>query len=198
MSRNYYLKQLRLLPAETASTLGLPAEAPTFVSPIIGEQNRCVLCPVTYTPLCYQVGYITYAQHQHETGGGIYCYRRCRPGIPEARIRENGWISQVEPLGALHHQKTGRATVARAEAVRCLSIAAWCLRDSFVLRCLLREAHPPHPLESGLLVLYHFSPRGHVVLRPICDQGGQEELPLPSAPLRFTIRHGEVFFVQRD
>jgi hypothetical protein len=199
MARSYYLKQLRLLPAETASTLGLPAEAPTFVSPILGEQNRCSVCPVTYTPLCYQVGYVTYAQHYHESGGGgVYCYRRCRPGVHEAHIRETGWISEVQPLGALQIQKTGREAVARAEAVRCLSIAAWCLRDSFVIRCSLRETHPPHPLESGLLFLFQFSPRRHVVLLPICDLDDQEELPVTDAPLRFTIRHGEVFFVQRD
>lgn len=196
MTTPYFLKQLRLLPAISAGSLGLPAEAPTFVSPIIGEQHRCDLCSVIYSPLWYQVGYITSAQHQHATGGGTYCYHRCRPGISEAYIREYGWISQVEPLGALQREKSGGETVARDDAVRCLRIAAWCLHDSFVIRCLLREAHPPHPLESGLLALYHFSPRRHVILLPICDHGGQEELPVPWAPLRFTIRQGEVFFAQ--
>jgi hypothetical protein len=35
-----------------------------------------------------------------------------------------------------------------------------------------------------------------VILLPICDHGGQEELPVPWASLRFTIRQGEVFFAQ--
>lgn len=196
MTTPYFLKQLRLLPAISAGSLGLPAEAPTFVSPIIGEQHRCDLCSVIYSPLWYQVGYITSAQHQHATGGGTYCYHRCRPGISEAYIREYGWISQVEPLGALQREKSGGETVARADAVRCLRIAAWCLRDSFVLRRQLREVHPPHPLERGLLVLYRVSPGGHVVLLPICNLCDQEELPLICAPLRFTICHGEVFFSQ--
>lgn len=63
MSTRYYVKQLRLVPPEEAGMLGIPVEAPAFISPIILFNRRCPVCPITYTPLLYQTGYVTQAPH---------------------------------------------------------------------------------------------------------------------------------------
>jgi hypothetical protein len=63
MSRDYYFKHLRLVPAEAANDLGLPAESPVFLSPAVSARHRCFRCPVTYGPLLYATSLVTTSQH---------------------------------------------------------------------------------------------------------------------------------------
>jgi hypothetical protein len=73
MSTRSYVKQLRLVTPWTARRLGIRAEAPVFISPWVHEQARCSGCNRLYSPLVYQTGYETAAQHQCGPGG-IYCH----------------------------------------------------------------------------------------------------------------------------
>lgn len=66
------IKHLRLVTPERANELGIPAEAPVLCSPYISGTNHCDICNVKYTPLIYQVGQETEAQHFCTSGGGIY------------------------------------------------------------------------------------------------------------------------------
>jgi hypothetical protein len=60
MSTTYYLKHLRLAPAELANALDIPAEAPVFLSPVVNAPQRCSICAVTveelhpgmFVPMC--------------------------------------------------------------------------------------------------------------------------------------------------
>lgn len=66
-------KALKLVTPEFAESQGIPAEAPCFISPYITHVNHCIECRVTYSPLMYQIGRTTEAQHFCKThGGGIY------------------------------------------------------------------------------------------------------------------------------
>lgn len=67
------IKHLRLVTPERANELGIPAEAPVLCSPYVSGTYRCDICNVKYTPLIYQIGQETEAQHFcKENGGGIY------------------------------------------------------------------------------------------------------------------------------
>jgi hypothetical protein len=63
MSTRQFIKQLRLVTPASAALLGYPAEAPTFISPVIEGNNHCPVCAIEYTPLVYQVDRETHSQH---------------------------------------------------------------------------------------------------------------------------------------
>jgi hypothetical protein len=117
-AHTFFIKQLRLVPAEEAERHGIPAEAPTFLSPYVHGSKRCTVsgCGVHYRPLVYQTGYTTTAHHYHGIGeGGIYFYISPEPQLPCSIPNEAGWIAQVEPLGEWATRDT---FVGQAPAVR--------------------------------------------------------------------------------
>jgi hypothetical protein len=195
VSRDYYLKHLRLVPAEAANELGIPAESPVFLSPAVYAPHRCSVCPVTYTPLLYAAGQVTRSQHYHETDGGIYFLVRKEMSFTTGLFHHTGWLAQVEPIGksALFRGITGRYGI--AEAVSCTGIWAWCLCSEPEARQLIRRRHKRHPLDKGLLLGYPFD-KGHPgFFLPVCDE---TDLHPHYAPLRFQIRDGAVYFSQHQ
>lgn len=56
-------KTLRLVTPERASALGIPAEAPVFVSPYVHLAVRCPNCVGTWAPLVYGFGRRTTSVH---------------------------------------------------------------------------------------------------------------------------------------
>lgn len=66
-------KALKLVLPELANSYDIPAEAPVFISPYIVHKSHCYVCEADYSPLLYQIGRTTHAQHTCKTnGGGIY------------------------------------------------------------------------------------------------------------------------------
>jgi hypothetical protein len=116
---------LRLVTAKFANSLGIPAEAPTFISPYIGGPERCDLCSVTFTPLVYQTGRVTYAQHYHPGEGGIYFSIATREEwlawlTGGEGIGPTGFVAHIEPIG-------------QVETIPDTQISAdWLLQDSFL------------------------------------------------------------------
>lgn len=94
------IKHLRLVTPERANELGIPAEAPVLCSPYTSG-GYCQICKIQYTPLIYQVGQTTEAQHFcKEAGGGIYVQ------IPEDHsttwVYEPGlFTASVQPSGPI-------------------------------------------------------------------------------------------------
>jgi hypothetical protein len=185
MSKTYYFKQLRLAPADVLNQMGIPAEAPAFLSPVVDLARHCRVCPISYTPLVYQTGQVTYAQHYHATVGGIYFIVRHQLHL-ELLSELTGWFAEIEPLGktAIYCDDSSRR--GRSEAVRCIAISAWCMGHN-----------ESHALESGLLFVCPFSRYHPGMFVPVCDQCAQEDLPAKYMPLRFQIRDGTVFYTQR-
>ena len=194
MSRDYYLKNLRLVPAEATNDLGLPAESPVFLSPAVYAPHRCLLCPVTYGPLLYATGLVTTSQHYHETKGGIYFLVRKEMSATTGLLHHSGWLAQIEPIGksALFRGITGRYGI--AEAVSCTGIWAWCLCGEPETRRLIRRRHKPHPLDTGVLLGYPFDTGQPGFFLPVCEE---TDLHPHDAPFRFQIRDGTVSFTQR-
>ena len=69
------VKYLRVIPPEQANALGIPAEAPVLVSPIV-TGNLCRYCGTHYQPLVYPLEGLVEAHHWHPSylpsPGGIY------------------------------------------------------------------------------------------------------------------------------
>jgi hypothetical protein len=164
----YYIKGVRLVPPAVAQRLGLPAEAPTFLSPAINGPQRCGDCGTTYTPLVYQVGHETRAQHFHPNRGGIYFYGITVPDfyvlhatttLSIVSIHDGEVIctspitTHLEPIGPFtpydYDSHEGACQYGRAEEVRTKEIAVYCADAT----C----ANATTPLTEGLLVEYHWS-----------------------------------------
>jgi hypothetical protein len=187
MSTRQYLKHLRLVTPWTAVRLGIRAEAPVFISPWAHEQARCDCCNRIYSPLVYQTGYETAAQHQCGSGG-IYCHVCADPQV--ALQLQSGWIAQVEPCG----WQVVYGDTLQAAAVRVLGMEAWCMGWLPSVAPTCHSLHGHHRVSSGHLVSSPACDRFRELL-PICD-----ELPLSArrAPFRFHIRDGQVFFTKRS
>src|SRR3989344_4909723 len=91
-------KALRLITPERAQKVGIPAEAPVFVSPYISEAHRCSVCDKSFTPLVYQVGYTVDSQHFHDENGGIYSSPTLDGSMKHLELN-GGFIAVLEPLG---------------------------------------------------------------------------------------------------
>jgi hypothetical protein len=79
-------KWLKLITPEKAQSLGISAESPVFVSPYVDQKIQCFHCLNNYTPLVYQHGYTTSAQHFCPTGGGLYHFTS--PFLPDSYNEE--------------------------------------------------------------------------------------------------------------
>src|SRR5690242_8325874 len=91
-------KWLKLINPERAQALVLDKaeapEAPVFVSYYQKQQESCEHCNKTYTPLIYQIGYSTTAQHGCPEGG---IYHLTGPDLPDNSFRflqSNGFSPQ--------------------------------------------------------------------------------------------------------
>jgi hypothetical protein len=188
-----YVKQLRLVTAAGAARIGIHAEGPVFLSAIADRGQPCPVCGVTYTGLAYQIGYTTAAHHLHEQAGGIYLYVVRGGQLPTPMRQQSMWLAHVEPIGRLIVDGTARVglAAARAEAIRCLGLEAWCTANRPETYGVTRQQHPGHRLRAGVLVA--LTP--YDVLLPVCDH---QDLPPALAALRFTIRDGTVHFQQRS
>ena len=126
MSKTYYFKQLRLAPPDVLNQMGIPAEAPTFLSPLVDLARHCRVCPTRYTPLVYQTGQVTYAQHYHATVGGIYFWVRHQFQL-DMLLGLTGWFVQLESLGktAIYGHDSRRLGTTASAAIR--PYAASCL-----------------------------------------------------------------------
>jgi hypothetical protein len=192
----YYLKHLRLVPPEWCHPLGIPAESPTFISPVTLKPQPCQRCGITYSALVYQAGEITHAQHWHDSSGGVYFFVRRRRSLRETIMVETGWFAELELLGKTRFERDAmrRQHQGRAEAVRCLQMYAHCTASE--ARTQLTQLHCYQPHRSHLLEQGVLLPMGGSdgILVPVCDDMG---VPPEYAPLAFTIRNGVVYFRQR-
>src|SRR5919202_3474584 len=152
--RRSYFKVLRLAPPQACHELGIPAEAPTFLSPQICDARRCRSCSVTYTPLVYAPGLVTKAQHWHPDRGGIYFHAVDPLSFPDPCAGGCGWIAQVEPLGRTWIDDDTIAPLGRAEAVLVTAITAWCMNEDLDDHEYAGQVHSGHRLEEG--ILYHY------------------------------------------
>lgn len=125
--RRSYYKALLLISPEKAQELGMRAEAPILVSPLIFQEKICQIpnCGVRFTPLVYQVGYQVRAQHFHEDdggGGGIYYYAVTGPeAIIHNKDSVDYWFAMVEPS-----LNSRGEFILRAEQVLVERILAYC------------------------------------------------------------------------
>jgi hypothetical protein len=142
MDAELYTKTLRLVMPETALSLNIPAEVPTFVSPMVSNPNYCRYCGITYSPLTYQTGQITEAQHYHEGTGGIYFWYLPATKPVAGLVYNSGFLAFVEPIGRIIKQNPLNETIGRADAVQVIGIRAYCLHS---------RHRTPHALESGIL-----------------------------------------------
>jgi hypothetical protein len=130
MSPPHYVKTLRLVPPDVANQLGIPAEAPTFLSPLVHRPQACSVptCTTFYRPLHYATGRVSAAPHYHRTRGGVYFYVVMGSlGFLDALIEHMGWIATVEPLGStVIDPLGGDYGTGRAQAVLVTAITAWC------------------------------------------------------------------------
>jgi hypothetical protein len=160
--RHYYQKMLELITPDRANQLGIPAEAPVFISPYVDRGAYCPHCGIEYTPLVYEAGQIITAQHMHEDSGGIYHYGTLKktPPIGSTHTR---WVAEILPLGEKleagdsHGKGMDRTTVYRSEAILITRIRAY---------CSLRRNSLWHEIQSGLLVPNNDKKD---FLRPVCD-----------------------------
>jgi len=95
-------KMVELITPEKANELGIPAEAPVFVSPVVNTRSVCRNeCGIEYSPLVYQVGYETQAQHLHKNSGGIYFSQTANidrvAWASDASRFFRGWVALLDP-----------------------------------------------------------------------------------------------------
>jgi hypothetical protein len=184
MAEQIFAKTLRLILPETANSLNIPAEAPTFISPVTSEPSVCRHCGITYAPLVYQTGQTTVAQHYHAKSGGIYFV--CMPSTKrlKALLYTSGFIAFVQPLGPIATERLFTDVVGRSEAVRVIAIQAYCMHS---------KHYSPHSLDAGILASRPPDPDANLLpgqLIPHCEQ-----LPLTKyrhPRFRFTARDGTI------
>ncbi|MBI2613223.1 MAG: hypothetical protein HYW62_00405 [Candidatus Levybacteria bacterium] len=100
-----FWKQLKLITPQQAERLGIWAETPVFISPLISEKGICYECQEEYSPIIYGHGLVT-AQHFHRPGnGGIY-HNKSLPSFFTEQERTNfknfkwpHWIAILDPIG---------------------------------------------------------------------------------------------------
>jgi hypothetical protein len=202
--RTYYLKTLRLVTPAIAHRLGIKAEAPVFLSPFITGFRGCNACRRTYTPLVYQTGLVTEAQHFHEDCGGIYFYATTSLTAVASHMEQGGFFASLEPLGKTYiNRKRGAGRWGRAEAVRTTAISVYCQHRTTCTRGAINYWCITYELTSGLLVEHPFPISAYCNLSRGCNKGNLLALccgeGLPErvrAPFRFTVRDGEVFYTQ--
>ena len=192
-----YYKLLRLVLPQVANQLGIPAEAPTFLSPQILRPQRCkhTPCPAIIAPLVYQTGQITRSPHYHSTGGGIYFSTAPADSLDKSYPRISGFFAILGLIGEHTFDDNGRVTVGRAEAVYVYQIQAFCQhRESDWGRVDYRGCQHQF-LQDGIL-LKECSSTDAEQLLPFCAYGAREENQ--QAVLRFHVREGTVFYSQPD
>jgi hypothetical protein len=195
MSTTYYVKVLRLVPPATANRLGIPAEAPTFLSPGVVTPHRCWACWVTFTPLVYQTGQLTTAQHYHKNRGGIYFIVTDYSPLLflYALTGRTGWLAHIEPVGKTWIQAASGQGHGRSEAVRITKIVARC-RYNANYRRVYDCQHRGYALNTGILYQEPFWDCDSAMLLPVC---GPDDMPVHQAPFSFRIQDGAVYFTQR-
>jgi hypothetical protein len=228
MATEYYVKTLRLVPPEIANGVGIQAEAPVFVSPEISSPGGCLACGVTFSPLVYQVGHVTTAQHWHPCSGGIFYYVLRQQPFPQWLTEPTGWVALLEPIGHVCLEEDERINrPGHAPAVRCLQIVPWCQGQVWELH--RQWGYPPsselqrewgYPLywqerrRQWEYPPYREPPYRHephildsgVIGKPLRSCGAADNLlplcdteqPPEYAPFRFQVIDGEVLFTQRD
>jgi hypothetical protein len=192
MSTPIYVKQLRLITPRKAGQLGITAEAPVFVSPVVSDHRCCSVCTHSYYPLVYQTGYEIVAHHWHETDSGIYFYVVDDPHKADSIARQSGWIAYLEPLGDVVIGPKERG-VGRAAAVVVLRIEAWCVARWPSVVPTRTIGHGYHSLHHGQALSYedmHLTRQ----LVPICEE---ISVSPRSTPFYFVVREGQVFFARQ-
>jgi hypothetical protein len=196
MIQSQMVKQLRLITPRKAEKLGVRAEAPVFISPRTDKRRQCTLCPVVYTPIVYQTGQVTTAQHWHENEGGIYLYVINNAKFLEALCNQSGWIAQVETIGQIAINGSPTNLQGRAEAVRCLAISAWCQHQHTEKAYRNIRGHPPHLITEGLIASDDTYDWPDSELLPVC---AKTNLPkYRRTPFAFHVRDGFVFFQMQE
>jgi hypothetical protein len=109
-------KHVSCLDPERASELGVPAEAPVFVSPTLRRAHECPTCGVTFTPLVYAPGHVTRAQHARPECPGIFHWHR----FPAYEARGPFILAGAVDCGRLFDDS--RATEFRGEVLLALCL----------------------------------------------------------------------------
>jgi hypothetical protein len=196
----YFVKTLRLVTPGIANSLGIPAEAPIFLSPAIDMPRFCGTCRRTYSPLVYQTGQVTVAQHYHDIGG-IYCYVTTSLRIIARLAAMSGFIATLEPIGQLRIERVGGDRYGRAEAVRTKAIAVYCQHRATCIRGLLTRPCDLIELQEGMLVEHPspIAPRCRFTrdckegsLFPLCDAEELEERE--RGAFHFQVRDSTLYF----
>ena len=200
-----YYKTLHLVPPGIANQIGIPAEAPAFLSPVIDTPRVCEMClGCTYSPLVYQTGHVTAAHHYHAQSGGIYCFVATSLSVLASIAELTGFVAQVEPLGRMSRQRMCGETVVRAQAVRTTRIMAYCMHRATSPHGRTTHQRSLIALEEGILQtrppttapwrrLSNDTYPGDLL--PLC--GTHELHPHAQAPFSFRIREGTIFMQRR-
>jgi hypothetical protein len=204
MAETYY-KTLRLVPPGLANQIGIPAEAPAFLSPVIDTPRVCAMClGCTYSPLVYQTGHVTAAHHYHAQSGGIYCFVATSLSFLASIAELTGFVAQVEPIGRMSRQAMRSTTVVRVQAVRTTQIMAYCMHRATSPRSRTTHHSSLIALEEGILQTRppNTAPWRRLSadtypgdLLPLC--GPHELHPHEQAPFSFRIREGTVSYSLR-
>ena len=196
-AKKTYFKELRLITAEIANRFGVPAEAPVFVSPQVNAGENCDEdeCDIVFTPLVYQVGYDTIAQHLHESSGGIYQWST---SSTVDQILSNGgykWTAFLVPSGEMYPEGPG---CVRSQSTRTTMITALCHGSYQYYEGL----YPPcnKRLTEGFLTIplpysdISFWPGN---LLPLCNLDSEQHKFFDAAKVKYSFRitdSGEVHF----
>lgn len=183
--REVNFKALRLITPKLARDLGIEAEGPVFVSPVMRTSQECDECGSLFTPLVYQAGYTVKAHHFHErSNGGIYHYH-----YPSLRAERQdffytsswyGWFAALEPIGSISAGEFYQES--RSQAVKVHSIRAWC-----------QERHCLREMKEGVVVSADDNPDA---LLPLCNV---ERHPARASKVKFNFKitdDGSIVFSQ--
>lgn len=184
-----YLKTLSLITPEMAHELGIPAEAPVFISPVQNFSVVCDFCRRSYGPLVYQVGRVVEAHHFHKDergSGGIFFTQWDTDNFPSDYIVT--WQAILTPISKRTVSIPSVPTITRrSKAVLIERITAFCttIYGGFPTK---------HRKEISEGPLYSFTKSRF--LSPLCSlEEHPEVLPFLS-PWCFKIINGEVFFTK--
>jgi hypothetical protein len=183
MRKTYYVKSLKLVTPDAARELGLPAtDAPVLVSPIIKTPTNCLEagCAISYTPLAYQTGVTTAAQHYHAATGGIYFALASSLAEAAECAVPWGFVAFLELVGQWGRYTSRGQRCGRAEAVRISSIAVYAalgrIGTPLTEGILCERTLPPDLTPAGTLL-------------PMASSEEQEP-----GTLHFRVRDGTVVF----